>query len=201
MRTWAERPEWFLRDPFTFGLVLVRTVALVLVGLAVQRAALVGKDGLGAPLERAVLRVGLAAGVPTTALEVWATHVDPDGLRAPSLLGLLGFAVGAPALAAVYAVLLLRWWRRHGGGYAARCLVALGRMTLTCYVLQNVGAVVVFTVLGGYGRLGPLGLLLLAVAIVALQAAWAERYLRTRAQGPLEAVWRRVTYGDARGVR
>ena len=140
-------------------------------------------------------------GLPRTAVGVWATPVDADGLRAPWLLGLLGFAVGAPALAAVYAVLLLRWWRRHGGGYAARCLVALGRMTLTCYVLQNVGAVVVFTVLGGYGRLGPLGLLLLAVAIVALQAAWAERYLRTRAQGPLEAVWRRVTYGDARGVR
>jgi uncharacterized membrane protein YeiB len=35
------------------------------------------------------------------------------------------------------------------------------------------------------------------VATFALQAAWSQRWLATREQGPAEWLWRRLTYGGA----
>jgi uncharacterized protein len=86
-------------------------------------------------------------------------------------------------------------WRPHVAN-----LTVLGRMALTNYVLQNLLAVFLFF---GYG-LRLMGKLPFAVipliAMTVLLAQWlfSRAWLARHTQGPLEFVWRRVTYGGRR---
>jgi uncharacterized protein len=48
----------------------------------------------------------------------------------------------------------------------------------------------------GLGDRGQATLLFIAIGIYALQLIGSHVYLRFRAQGPMEALWRRHTYGE-----
>lgn len=111
------------------------------------------------------------------------------------LAGLLAFAIGAPALSAIYLHLLL-WldaYVRLPG-----LLVDAGRNSLTAYVLQGVIAGAVF---GGYGlglfgAFGHAGLFLLAVGLALVSMILTGLMARLWGRAPLESLLRRVTYGD-----
>lgn len=78
-------------------------------------------------------------------------------------------------------------------------LAVLGRMALTNYILQNVVAVLLFF---GYG-LGWMGTLpyamvpVVALLILAGQGLLARAWLARHPPGPLEHVWRTISYGHA----
>src|SRR5690606_41996204 len=78
-----------------------------------------------------------------------------------------------------------------------RRLAPVGRMAFTNYIAQSVVCTLVFYGygLGLYGRVGPLAATAGAVALYALQAAASRAWLRRFPAGPLERLWRRVTYG------
>jgi uncharacterized protein len=77
-------------------------------------------------------------------------------------------------------------------------VAAAGRMPLTNYLMQSVICTTIFYGwgFGWWGQVGPAAQLALAFAIffllqVPASLLWSRRY----AQGPLEAAWRRLTYG------
>ncbi|MGH6623287.1 MAG: DUF418 domain-containing protein, partial [Burkholderiaceae bacterium] len=104
---------------------------------------------------------------------------------------LLLMASGALALA--YTALFIR----HAPRAVVAWLAPAGRMPLTNYLLQSVVMGALLSGWGlGWGRwMTHADLLLLALAIVLVQWIASRTWMRHFAQGPLEALWRRVTYG------
>lgn len=72
----------------------------------------------------------------------------------------------------------------------------LGRMALSVYLLQSILQLAIFSGygLGLAGRVPFVMLPLLAVVIIAAQQRWCSWWLRRYAHGPMEWVWRRLTY-------
>jgi uncharacterized protein len=84
---------------------------------------------------------------------------------------------------------------------AARLFAAVGRLSLTAYLLESVlfTAVMQFWGLGWFGTLGRVELLGLAVAVYLTVAAMCILWSRRFGMGPLERVWRWASYGPGSG--
>ena len=127
--------------------------------------------------------------------------------------GRLDLASGlASALTAVANLLMclgyLAWLLRglEGGGIAARALAWIapaGRMALTNYLLQSL---VCTTIFAGYGlgyfeQLPRAGQVPFALALFVLQVLASRAWLARFRYGPVEWVWRALTYGRAPAMR
>lgn len=104
----------------------------------------------------------------------------------------MGFAYGA--------LFLLAWgrWKQLLMVFAAP-----GRMALTNYLMQTVFCITLFYGVGfNYaGTVGPLGMLLIVIAIFASQVIVSKLWLSQCKYGPLEWVWRCLTYGQLLSLR
>ena len=80
-------------------------------------------------------------------------------------------------------------------------LQALGRMAFTGYLLQSVLAALAFSGFGLalWGRLDLAQLWLVAAVIWAIEIAFATLWLSRFSMGPLEWIWRALTYGRSPG--
>lgn len=148
------------------------------------------------PLLRAVLLVGLLVGLPASAAlelasqEEWFPATDL-GLR-HSVLYAVGVAPLALAWVSAFALLwTLPHWRARLGVFAPA-----GRMALSNYLAQSVVCAPIFllAVSGATPAMGPTLWLPVAGAIVVVQVALSRRWLAGHAQGPMERMWRRLTY-------
>ncbi|MEX0658692.1 MAG: DUF418 domain-containing protein [Egibacteraceae bacterium] len=183
-------------------LLLPWVVALFLLGFAV------GASGLLADLPahrrglRTAMVTGLAVGLP---LNLPAGFVGPlsvggvaPGGDVGALLAVAGQVVGAPALAVGYLSALALLCLRRG---PMRRLAATGRMALTAYVLQSALALLVFAGFGLYDRLTPAQALLVVVAIWVVLLVACPLWMRHFRFGPLEWLWRTLTYGQRQPLR
>ena len=105
---------------------------------------------------------------------------------------MMALSLGAPMLASVYLVGIIRFARR---AVPRQGWLASGRNSLSGYVLQGIIAGAVF---GGYGlglhgQLGQAELLFLSLAIAAGGMLLAFAWTRVFQRGPLEVVLRKIT--------
>jgi uncharacterized protein len=114
--------------------------------------------------------------------------LDLGQVSIPSLLGTV-------PLALAYAAGFVLAWPRCKR--ALSFFVAPGRMALTNYLLQTVLGIIIFYGIGFglVGHLRPLGIYAVAVAIFAVQIAFSHWWLKHHDQGPMERLWRILTYG------
>jgi len=84
-----------------------------------------------------------------------------------------------------------------------RRLSAVGRTAFSNYIVQTLFGVAIFygTGLGLFGRVERVGQLLIVFAIWAVQLTVAPVWLRHFEFGPLEWLWRSLTYGRAQPMR
>jgi uncharacterized protein len=116
---------------------------------------------------------------------VWFPATVAD-LYGTTLLS-LGYATGL-------ALLMLRpGWPRRLAPFAA-----VGRMALTNYLMQSVLCLALFAGTGWYGKVGPLLGLLPTVLLYAAQVVFSNWWLARHKYGPMEYLWRVLTYGRAR---
>jgi uncharacterized protein len=139
--------------------------------------------------------LGWGVGLPANIIAAWALeHWD---YLPPSVGGLLGVAMqalGIPMLALGYAAtvtLLVVDGRRF-----VRVFAPVGRMALTNYLVQSVICVVLSY---GFGfalwwRVGASRAMAIAAAIVVLQIPLSSWWLSRFRFGPVEWIWRRLTY-------
>ncbi|MES2178630.1 MAG: DUF418 domain-containing protein [Gemmatimonadota bacterium] len=140
--------------------------------------------------------LGLVVGLPANAIAVWALEKHP--YFPPSVGALLGVAmqgVGVPMLAIGYAAsisLLLV----HGVRLVS-IFAPLGRMALTNYLTHSV-VCVVLSYGFGFGlwwHVGASTAMAIAATIIAIQIPLSALWLSRFRFGPVEWVWRRLTYG------
>jgi uncharacterized protein len=147
-------------------------------------------------------RLGLGIGVPLNIAGTWAfehwPYLPPS---AGGLLGVVSQAIGFPLLALGYAAAIAlavaagRQWLGH--------FEPVGRMALTNYLMHSV-VCVILSYGFGFGlwwRIGAAPAMAIALVIVAIQIPLSRWWLTRYAYGPVEWVWRRLTYGQPVAMR
>ena len=175
---------------------------LMLMGMAVfKRGVLSNRASRGT--YRRLLVTGMGVGLPLTAAGVWyRSAVGWDPL--PVIL--VGFQFtywGSLFLAGGYIGAVMLWCRFAQSGIVTAGLAAVGRTAFSNYLLQTVIATSIFYghglgLFGMVSRIGGLGLVLVIWAIqIPLSVLWL-RYFRF---GPIEWIWRSLTYGTRQPLR
>lgn len=174
--------------------------AMYLLGLAAGRAKLHRAFGERLPWLRRLWLWGLVLGLAGNLLYVVFGHLSARSVPSlPLLASLAGQTVGAPALSIFYmtSIVLLAqhavWQRR------LQPLAPVGRMALTNYLMQTVICTTLFYGYGFglWGSIGPAAGILLAVTIYAVQVVYSRWWLARFRFGPMEWLWRTMSYGHA----
>lgn len=111
--------------------------------------------------------------------------------------------VGSFPLAGGYLGIVMLYARRRPDGPVTRGLAAVGRTAFTNYLLQTVIATTVFYghglgLFGSVTRVEQLGFVLVVwVVQIVLSVLW----LRSFRFGPVEWIWRTLTYGERQPIR
>jgi len=146
---------------------------------------------------RMASRIGLGVGLPCAlvgaALTTWRVR-DAPGTEGQWDAVILG---ASSLLAIAYVDGAIRAFARPWGRFAERWLAYAGRMSLSNYVLQSLcmGALLSGWGLGLGGQASRGQLAATAAAIFLAQVLLSRWVLAHYRQGPLEAIWRRWTYG------
>lgn len=175
-----------------------KVLALFLLGVWLGTAVLPRLDALRRSLW-VTLVLGGAAGL--AASYVYADiKMDTGSTFLVSTTGLLqtaAYTLGTTPLALAYLAAGALLWRSVRWRRGLEWFVPLGRMALTVYLTQTLVQMAVFSGvgLGMAGRLPLVWLPVVATTVLAAQRGVCIWWLRHHAQGPVERVWRRVTYG------
>ncbi len=188
-------PYGWLRRAMRLG--LPRIMGMFLLGAWAARVGLPALKRIPRASLRRWLAWGLAIGLP---LNIgYAALGSGDALLPASAKGLAAMllaSLGVPLLCLAYVAAFALFWR----GTSKNLLVAAGRMPLTQYVGQSVVCIAIFYGLGFglFGHVGYGGSLLVAIAVYVGLAVFARLWLRSYDQGPLEMLWRKLSYGRSR---
>ena len=192
--------EWM--EANSFIIFLTRIVGIFLFGLYIWRQGYLRNPGEHLGWWQRAQRLGLPIGiVGNLAVVVLAWIYDPNPMQ-PSLVTLLMFGIQSfaiPALSLGYVATVVLLWQNPVWQQRMMPFSYVGRMALTNYLLQSLICTTIFYSygLGLYGRVGPLADLALAVVIYSLQIPFSRWWLSGHAYGPMEWVWRVMTYGTA----
>lgn len=191
--------------PFNaFALVLFypRVLGLFLFGLWVWRAGIVRDLPSKTELLRRCQRHGLWAGLLFNAATVAINELFHPNPIAPSgwgLVAMLTGSIGMPAGSLFYASTLALLWQDARWRQRLRPFGAVGRTALSNYLLQTLACTTLYYSWGGgwYGAVGPLLGFVPTLGIYGAQVLLSEAWTQRFAYGPMEWLWRRLTYGRA----
>lgn len=160
----------------------------------------IGRNGIYANLTdrkewlMKVCRIGFLVGFPTSVLYAWsAVNHYPAGVVFHSLL----YAVSVVPMGLAYITGICLLFLRKRDWRIWEYLTAPGRMALTNYIGQSVSGMLLFYGVGlGLGAsIGLSGTEVIAVGVFLLQIAFCTIWLHYFQFGPLEWIWRMLTYG------
>ena len=171
------------------------TFGLFLLGMCAGRLEIFRDTEANRRFFHRLLWPAAAVAVVTTIVEI----VHPSGFQirtAADLLASFSFTVQQVSLSTFYvAAVALLYWRRPKSGLLP-ALAPLGRMGLTTYLGQTAFGVLLFYGLG-FGMLGKLGVAAAvgaAIAFYILQILLARAWMTRFSLGPVEWLWRSLTY-------
>ncbi|HEY0116862.1 MAG TPA: DUF418 domain-containing protein [Allosphingosinicella sp.] len=166
-----------------------KVLGIMLLGLVLGRRLAAGGLLDDRRLMWMALAGGLAVGLPFSL--AYALTADATQTSLSSMLGTVPLAL------AFGAGFVLVWPRAKG---MLGLLAYPGRMALTNYLMHSLLGILLFYGIGFglIGRLPPAGFYPIALAILAAQVVFSRLWLARFDQGPMEALWRRLTYGRGR---
>lgn len=184
---------------------LIYALGRFALGAAIGRSGILEDVARFVPLLRRIawvaISAGLGAGVVIRLMYTGALGED-EGLRALGriLRSPAALVLAAGYCAAVVVALQKDWGRRLFGLFAP-----VGRMALTNYLAQGlVYGFVLYGVgpgLGLAGRIGSFQVLSICIAFFAFQMLYSHLWLARFRFGPMEWLWRALTYGERPAFR
>jgi uncharacterized protein len=190
--------EWAQANAFI--IYVVQVVGIFLVGLFLWRRGYLQQAPAHLDWWKKAQRISLPIGLlgnGVTAFINFQYHPSPLPPTALTAAGMVATSIGVPALSLFYASSIVRLYHDPVWQRRLQPFTYVGRMALTNYLLQSLvgGAIFYSYGFGLYGRVGPLADFAFALAIYGLQIPFSRWWLSRRRYGPMEWVWRRLTYG------
>ena len=183
---------WFYRDFFDIFSMMIIGMALFKLGVFTL------EKSTGFYL--AMVAIGYGIGLSVNAYETRMIVADNFSLLAFSQAHIT-YDLGRLAMTAGHLGLLLLVVRSGIVPAFQRALAAVGRMAFTNYLTHSVVCAIFFVGLGYYGQLQRHELYFVVIAIWIAQLIISPMWLRAYSMGPMEWVWRYLTYGSAPALR
>lgn len=187
-----------------FEMRLPKILAMFLLGFYAYRRGYFQDRASHKPFFRRVLIYGLGLGIVGNL--AFAALAGREAVLPPTAVGIVGvitYSFGVPALALGIVAMIVSLWSKSGWQRPLSILAPVGRMALTNYLLQTIVCVTIFYGYGFglYGHVGAVKATLIALAIFALQIPLSILWLRYFAYGPMEWIWRQLTYRKRLPIR
>jgi uncharacterized protein len=196
-------PIWRLGELLEEGRAF-KVLGMFLIGFVAARRAIFSNLEANRRLFRQVLVAGLAIGLVGNLLFAWlSVGINAEFLSLLGLAETAAYAIGVAPLALAYAAGFALLWTRPGWRRWLMMPAPAGRMALTNYLAQSfVGIGLFYGVgLGWGGHVGPTLLVPLALLVFAAQVRISALWLRHYRYGPVEWLWRSLTYGQRQPMR
>ncbi len=175
---------------------LWRTLGMMLLGMALMKWGFLSAErSRGFYIKVAV--IGLVIGLPVT---IWGAmqHFAHDWAMEHSQFGGHLYTYwAAVAIALAYAALAMIWHQAGRPGSLRTALSRVGRMAFSCYILQTLICTTLFYGhgFGLYGMVPRWGQALIVLGVWGVVIMVANWWLGRYRYGPLEWLWRSLTYG------
>jgi len=178
-------------------------LAIFLLGLYAGRRRIFHDTLAHLPLIRRVQRWGLMIGVAGNAAFAAGGSFNPSPTSVAQNVGRLCLVVAAPALMLFYASSLILLTQREAWRRRLAPLAAVGRTALSNYLLQSLICTTIFYSYGLalFGKVSPSLGLLLTITIFLIQIPLSVWWLRRFQFGPVEWLWRSLTYWQRQPMR
>lgn len=184
---------------------LPKILAMFLLGLYAYRRRFFQDLSAHKLFIRRVLIYGLVLGVVgNIAFATLAGGAEAALPPSPAgVVGVIGYAFGVPALAFFFIALVATLWQKAAWRRLLAFLAPVGRMALTNYLLQTIVCLSLFYGygFGQFGRVGATTATLIALAIFLLQILMSALWLNYFSYGPMEWIWRQLTYRQRLDLR
>lgn len=179
---------------FVNGNRYFKVLGLFLIGFYIGRNRLYARIADIKPIIKKICASGLCIGLPLSSLYAWsAMSGKPFGIGTHSLFYFI--SVYLTSFGYISGLCLLYEHAKKAGIWTL--LAYPGRMALTNYIMQSVIGVIIFYGIGfGYGA--DIGLIyadLIAAVVFIVEIAASTLWLKFFRFGPLEWIWRCLTYG------
>ncbi|HYM12938.1 MAG TPA: DUF418 domain-containing protein [Bryobacterales bacterium] len=148
------------------------------------------------------LAVGLAGNVGAWLIGV-LLHPPPQPNLANLLRWGIAYTIGVPALSCFYASGVVLLFQKPAWQKRLLPFAAVGRMALSNYLLQSVVCTLLYYSYGFglYGKVGPAMGLIPTLVIYGAQIPLSAWWLRRYQFGPMEWLWRSLSYGYFQSMR
>ena len=176
---------------------LPKVLGIFLIGLWVARRGIHCDPSAHIPLLRKVAWFGVLVALPISIFRWWSgerlSHL-PD---VQTLINSITYALSVIPMALAYSAAIALLWRRAFVSRVLKVLAPAGRMALTNYLIQSVAGQLLFTGMGlGLGaRVTPVIFESLALGVFAVQLIYSHIWMKHFNYGPMEWIWRVLTYG------
>lgn len=179
-----------------------RVSALMLIGMALFRLGVFSSRGM-TRLHAALAAGGLAIGLPLVVHGMRQHFAHGWSAEYSLFFGGLWNSWGSLFVALGYTGVVAGLAGASVLRPAVERLAAVGRMAFTNYILQTLIATTIFYGhgLGLFGKVERTGQIAIVVAVWAVLLIVSPWWLRRHRFGPLERVWRRLTYGRRMEIR
>lgn len=183
------------------GVTMWRTGGLMLIGMGLYKRGVLTNER-SVEFYRRLLAGGLLGGLSLILAGVWYNSTVDWSVDALFLGSQFNYW-GSLLLAGAYIAGIMLFCRRFGGGMVTTALSAVGRTAFSNYLLQTLIATTIFYGhgLGLFGSVTRVEQAGIVVAIWAIQIVFSVLWLRFFQFGPMEWLWRTVTYGERQPLR
>lgn len=171
-----------------------KVMGLFLLGFYIGRNRLYANLADNKASLKRLLIYGALIGLPASLPYAWsASEGHPWGLAAHSVL----YTISVFPLGLAYAAGICLWYLHNKENRAFRVLAAPGQMALSNYIGQSLWGILLFYGIGfGFGAdMGLVYVLLTATGVYLIEILFSLLWLHYCQFGPLEWIWRMLTYG------
>ena len=137
--------------------------------------------------------VGIPAAIASTYFEIFQKHIpNPIGLGHTTF-----YALSVVPLCFAYTSVICLHWIKKKANSKLKLLAPLGRMALTNYLMQTIIGITLYYGVGFSlgGNIGPAVFIPIGLGVYILQIIYSNIWFKYFNYGPMEWIWRMLTYG------
>ena len=152
------------------------------------------------PVFRKMFWYGLLLGIIGNTIYSWGMeHSSQMDMTPTTVLAYIGFGFGVPAMTLFYIAAFALTLEKGFFKWCTKMLAPVGRMALTNYLLQSIICTTLFYSYGAglYGQLNIWQGIILTFVLFILQIFFSRFWLNRFYYGPIEWLWRSLTYRKA----